>query len=142
MAPYVGLVVAESVGHPDHWSKRLKLNWGIAIASVGSVQQQQLFGVKKFGGIVFKIIRLKLIIYIFTTMLYCGRLSAGWTTDGAYGQYNIEGPIRSVIDKRRRSGVKCNVTKRSRSAIYYSLMAPYVGLVVAESVGHPDHSTT
>ena len=45
----------------------------------------------------------------------------------------------SVIDKRRRSGVKCNVTERSRSAIYYSLMAPYVGLVVAESVGHPDH---
>ena len=54
-------------------------------------------------------------------------------------RYNIEGPIRSETDKRRRSGVECNVTERSRSAIYYSLMAPYVGLVVAESVGHPDH---
>ena len=46
---------------------------------------------------VFKVIRLKLIII---HIYYYVVLWSGWTTDGAYEQYNIEGHIRSVIDKR------------------------------------------
>ena len=104
----------------------------MAIASVGGDQQQQQN----------KSVHARMSVFVFKVSVHINYyvvLCSGWTTDGAYGQYNIEGPIRSEIDKRRRSGVKCNVTERSRSAIYYSLMAPYVGLVVAESVGHPDH---